>query len=109
MDCKDARSVDRVWTGGGGVVELRQVLQDKLDWLRATPGIPCAQVKMTADELAAVLTALDASRDSDKALTLCRNLLDPEGYGFAVTAEVRDAARDAIGLRKVETAIRRDM
>lgn len=30
-------------------------------------------------------------------------LLDPECYGFAVTAEVRDAARVALGMDAVET------
>ena len=32
-----------------------------------------------------------------------KNLLDPEMYGFAVTAEVRDSARVLLGLKKVET------
>lgn len=35
---------------------------------------------------------------------LVHNLLDPEMYGYAVTAEVRDAARVALGMRPVETA-----
>mgnify|MGYP001407784597 CR=1 FL=1 len=29
-------------------------------------------------------------------------LLDPEGFGFAVTAEVRDCAREVLGMPKVE-------
>ena len=32
-----------------------------------------------------------------------RNLLDPEKYGHAVTAEVRDEARTLLGMEKVET------
>jgi hypothetical protein len=32
-----------------------------------------------------------------------KNLLDPDMYGHAVTAEVRDEARGLIGLKKVET------
>jgi hypothetical protein len=32
-----------------------------------------------------------------------RNLLDPEMFGFAVTAEVRDEARVLLGMEKVET------
>lgn len=32
-----------------------------------------------------------------------KNLLDPDMYGHAVTAEVRDEARALIGLKKVET------
>lgn len=32
-----------------------------------------------------------------------RNLLDPEKYGHAVTAEVRDEARTLLGMKKVET------
>lgn len=34
---------------------------------------------------------------------LVHNLLDPEMYGYAVTAEVRDAARVALGMTPVET------
>ncbi|MBY4947016.1 hypothetical protein K6V92_10340 [Cupriavidus respiraculi] len=80
---------------------LQQALQDKLDWLRATQGVTHAQVKLSADELEAVCMA-------ERAVAFCRRLLDPEGYGFAVTAEVRDAAREAVGLPKVETVRRRD-
>lgn len=32
-----------------------------------------------------------------------RSLLDPEGFGHAVTAEVRDEARFLLGMSKVET------
>ena len=32
-----------------------------------------------------------------------RRLLDPEMYGHAVTAEVRDEARVLLGMKKVET------
>lgn len=32
-----------------------------------------------------------------------RRLLDPEGFGHAVTAEVRDEARVLLGMKKVET------
>ena len=32
-----------------------------------------------------------------------KNLLDPEMYGHAVTAEVRDEARILLGMKKVET------
>ena len=32
-------------------------------------------------------------------------LLDPEGFGFAVTAEVRDEARHILGMPKVEQAL----
>ena len=32
-----------------------------------------------------------------------RNLLDPEMFGHAVTAEVRDQARALLGMEKVET------
>lgn len=34
---------------------------------------------------------------------LVHNLIDPEMYGYAVAAEVRDAARLALGMRPVET------
>ena len=32
-----------------------------------------------------------------------QSLLDPEGFGHAVTAEVRDEARRLLGMEKVET------
>lgn len=32
-----------------------------------------------------------------------KNLLDPEMYGWAVTAEVRDRARELLGKERVET------
>jgi hypothetical protein len=32
-----------------------------------------------------------------------RRLLDPEAFGFAVSAEVRDEARHCLGMQKVET------
>ncbi len=32
-----------------------------------------------------------------------KNLLDPEMYGWAVTAEVRDKARELLGKERVET------
>lgn len=38
---------------------------------------------------------------------LVSNLLDPEIYGYAVTAEVRDAARVVLGMQPVETITRR--
>jgi len=32
-----------------------------------------------------------------------KDLLNPEMYGFAVTAEVRDKARELLGMERVET------
>jgi hypothetical protein len=32
-----------------------------------------------------------------------KRMLDPEGFGFAVTAEVRDEARVLLGMNRVET------
>ena len=51
---------------------------------------------------------IDAARMEDrkrfeKCEQLVNSLLDPEMYGFAVTAEVRDAARAALGRPAVET------
>lgn len=37
---------------------------------------------------------------------MVRDLLDPEMYGYSVTAEVRDAARVALGMRPTETKTR---
>ncbi|KAB2900373.1 MAG: hypothetical protein F9K35_06980 [Burkholderiaceae bacterium] len=37
----------------------------------------------------------------DKALNLVERLLQPEGFGFAVTGEVRNAARQVLGIPRV--------
>jgi hypothetical protein len=37
-------------------------------------------------------------------LNFTLKLLDPEQFGHAVTAEVRDAAREAIGIKKSESS-----
>jgi hypothetical protein len=42
-------------------------------------------------------------RDHMLLYNFVNKLLDPECYGFAVTAEVRDAARVALGMEAVET------
>jgi hypothetical protein len=39
-----------------------------------------------------------------RAMALVARLLDPEGFGFAVSAEVRDAARVVLGRQPVEQA-----
>jgi len=41
------------------------------------------------------------------AMALVRELLSPEGYGFAVPPEVRDRARDVLGIPRVETMTHR--
>lgn len=38
---------------------------------------------------------------------LAREILDPEGFGFSVTSEVRDRARNVLGKPSVETPRRR--
>ena len=40
--------------------------------------------------------------DLNKAMSLIRDLLDPEMYGYAVTAEVRDRARLVLGIAPCE-------
>lgn len=40
------------------------------------------------------------------AIALAREMLNPEGLGFAVTPEVRDRARDVLGMPRVETVQR---
>lgn len=37
-------------------------------------------------------------------LAFAQRMLDPEDFGYAVTAEVRDAAREAIGINKAESS-----
>jgi hypothetical protein len=39
---------------------------------------------------------------------LIKDLLDPEALGFAATCEIRDRARECIGLNRVETASKMD-
>lgn len=43
------------------------------------------------------------SEQKEQAAKLILRLLDPEDFGLSVTAEVRDAARRALGLPVVET------
>ena len=45
-------------------------------------------------------TIFEMQRD---ALSLVQRMLDPEDLGFAVTAEVRDLAREVLGLERVES------
>lgn len=40
----------------------------------------------------------------DACVDLVHALLDPERYGYTVTAEIRDAARRALGVRACESA-----
>lgn len=47
-------------------------------------------------------------RDKIKYEKFLYQLLDPEGYGHAVSAEVRDEVRDLLGMKKVETNIRKE-
>jgi hypothetical protein len=41
--------------------------------------------------------------NEDEVVQFLKDLLDPEMYGFAVTAEVRDRARELLGKERVET------
>lgn len=55
------------------------------------------------DQPGAVVTPAGSLVDNIAALhKLAENILDPEMYGFAVSAEVRDAARRALGFPAVE-------
>ena len=42
--------------------------------------------------------------DLDKTRDFLESLLHPERFGYAVTEEVRDAARGLLGIRKVRQA-----
>tara|TARA_B100002019_G_scaffold289653_1_gene305694 strand:+ start:960 stop:1169 length:210 start_codon:yes stop_codon:yes gene_type:complete len=44
----------------------------------------------------------DIAQNVLDAYRLVNRLLDPEGFGFAVSAEVRDAARVVLGIKPVE-------
>jgi len=41
--------------------------------------------------------------DNEAMYRFLKDLLNPEMYGYAVTAEVRDRARELLGQMKVET------
>jgi hypothetical protein len=41
--------------------------------------------------------------DNEAIYRFLKDLLNPEMYGYAVTAEVRDRARELLGQMKVET------
>jgi len=45
-----------------------------------------------------------ASERGTPLLAFVNSLLDPEGFGYAVTAEVRDGARVALGMPAVEAS-----
>lgn len=46
-------------------------------------------------------------RQKDAALRLVYRLLNPEDLGFAVSPEIRDCARDVLGLERVETKVKK--
>lgn len=46
----------------------------------------------------------DVDSQHDACVDLVHALLDPERYGYTVTAEIRDAARRALGVRACESA-----
>lgn len=52
---------------------------------------------MTMDEL------VEQERAKAKVIEFLRRLLNPEELGHAVTAEVRDCARELLGMPRVET------
>ena len=41
--------------------------------------------------------------DAEAVYNFLKDLLNPEMYGHAVTAEVRDKARELLGMKRVET------
>lgn len=47
--------------------------------------------------------AADLARHLDAADKLARRLLDPEDLGFVANAEIRDAARIAVGIQPIES------
>lgn len=46
---------------------------------------------------------LEVAKDIYKTYSFVSRLLDPEGFGLAVSAEVRDEARVCLGLPRVES------
>lgn len=42
--------------------DLQEKLRSKWEWLKATPGIPGASVKLTEDELLDLITALELAK-----------------------------------------------
>ena len=43
---------------------------------------------------------------NEQMYSFLKSLLDPDKFGMAVTAEVRDEARSLLGMKKVETVPR---
>lgn len=66
-----------------------------------------------SEHMQTIADKLSAFPDEDEAIAqnildayrLIYRLLDPEGFGFAVSAEVRDAARVVVGLQPVEQGL----
>lgn len=70
-------------------------------------GASCSQAQGLAMELLTASTRRGAhvvyDTEHSPAVALLHDLLSPEGLGFAVTAEVRDRAREALGRKRVES------
>lgn len=45
----------------------------------------------------------NAAEEMDALVNFAHQFLDPEGYGWAVSAEIRDDARRVLGMEPVET------
>jgi len=64
--------------------------------------VPEAEAGSTLEGLTFTVTATDPLPE-DPVLQFLKRLLDPEGFGHAVSAEVRDEARVLLGMPRVET------
>ena len=53
---------------------------------------------MNDKDIKTIDDAIEIIEKSKLAIDLCRDLLDPEMYGYAVTAEVINRAREVLGI-----------
>lgn len=53
-------------------------------------------------DIETIIDAIKIIEKSKLAIDLCHDLLNPEVYGYAVTAEVRNRAREVLGIETRE-------
>lgn len=53
---------------------------------------------MNDQDIQAIDDAIEIIEKSKLAVDLCHDLLNPEMYGYAVTAEIRNRAREVLGI-----------
>lgn len=54
--------------------------------------------RVSVKDIRIIDDAISIIEQSKFAIQLCKDLLDPEMFGFAVNAEIRNRAREALGI-----------